>query len=104
EVVRMIHTILGPQNFRKATDDYFASFDGQAVTTEDFVSKMRKVYPNLDWDQFELWYKQAGTPQVKATGRYDKQRKEYALTFSQKIPDTPGQTNKKPHIIPIKTG
>jgi aminopeptidase N len=104
EVVRMIHTILGSQNFRKATDDYFASFDGQAVTTEDFIGKMRKVYPSLDWDQFELWYKQAGTPQVKAKGHYEKQRKEFTLTLSQTIPDTPGQTNKKPHIIPIKTG
>ena len=35
EVVRMISEILGPSEFREATDLYFSKFDGQAVTTED---------------------------------------------------------------------
>jgi len=37
EVIRMIYTLLGEENYRKATDLYFESFDGQAVTTDDFL-------------------------------------------------------------------
>ncbi|MCB1555678.1 MAG: aminopeptidase N, partial [Alphaproteobacteria bacterium] len=32
EVIRMQHTLLGPETYRKATDLYFARHDGQAVT------------------------------------------------------------------------
>ncbi|MGB1141022.1 MAG: aminopeptidase N, partial [Halioglobus sp.] len=37
EVVRMIHTLLGPDAFRAGSDLYFERHDGQAVTCEDFV-------------------------------------------------------------------
>jgi aminopeptidase N len=40
EVVRMIHTLLGPERFRQGTDLYFDRHDGQAVTTDDFVTAM----------------------------------------------------------------
>jgi len=36
EVVRMIRTLIGAQNFRKGMDLYFARHDGQAVTCDDF--------------------------------------------------------------------
>ncbi len=37
EVVRMIYTLLGRDNFRKGTDLYFERHDGQAVTCDNFV-------------------------------------------------------------------
>ncbi|WP_265738046.1 M1 family aminopeptidase, partial [Pseudomonas aeruginosa] len=37
EVVRMIHTLLGAEGFRKGSDLYFQRHDGQAVTCDDFV-------------------------------------------------------------------
>src|SRR5690606_11469192 len=40
EVIRMIHTLIGAENFRKGMDLYFKRHDGQAVTTEDFVAAM----------------------------------------------------------------
>ena len=38
EVVRMIHTLVGVEGFRRGTDLYFQRHDGQAVTCDDFVS------------------------------------------------------------------
>ncbi|MCH8257852.1 MAG: aminopeptidase N, partial [Proteobacteria bacterium] len=37
EVIRMIHTLIGKQAFRRGMDLYFERFDGQAVTADDFV-------------------------------------------------------------------
>ncbi len=41
EVVRMIHCLLGVENFRKGMDLYFERHDGQAVTTDDFCAAMQ---------------------------------------------------------------
>lgn len=40
EVIRMYETILGREGFRRGMDQYFEKYDGQAVTTEDFLSAM----------------------------------------------------------------
>ena len=40
EVIRMLHTLLGQNGFRKGMDLYFERHDGQAVTCEDFISAM----------------------------------------------------------------
>ena len=37
EVIRMLHTLLGPETFRRGMDLYFERHDGQAVTCDDFV-------------------------------------------------------------------
>tara|TARA_B100001971_G_scaffold111191_1_gene102165 strand:- start:110612 stop:113173 length:2562 start_codon:yes stop_codon:yes gene_type:complete len=64
EVIRMIHTLLGKENFRKGMDLYFERHDGQAVTTQDFVQAMSDA-SSIDLTQFKLWYDQNGTPEVK---------------------------------------
>ncbi len=38
EVIRMLSTLLGPKAFRAGTDLYFDRFDGQAVTTDDWLT------------------------------------------------------------------
>jgi len=43
EVVRMLHTCLGPEGFRTGSDLYFDRHDGSAATTEDFVQAMEEV-------------------------------------------------------------
>ncbi len=63
EVIRMIHTIIGKDNFRKGMDLYFERHDGQAVTTEDFVSAMSDA-SGINLEQFKVWYDQNGTPKV----------------------------------------
>jgi aminopeptidase N len=99
EVVRMIYTILGKDNFRKAMDLYFERFDGMAVTTEDFV-KIMEESSGIDLKQFRLWYSQAGTPEVKVERSF--KNNTYELKITQTIPKTPNQKNKKPMHIPIK--
>ncbi|MBV1908504.1 MAG: aminopeptidase N [Kangiellaceae bacterium] len=102
EVIRMMHTLLGKQGFRSGMDLYFKRHDGQAVTCEDFIKAMEDAN-KIDWQLFRNWYRQAGTPElvVKQTVT-DKQ--QYILSFTQHCPNTPGQTNKEPFLIPVKLG
>ena len=103
EVIRMFHTLLGPETYRKAIDLYFDRFDGQAVTCDDWAECMTDV-SGLDLEQFKLWYSQAGTPEVYAKCAYDEEAKRFTLKLKQTIPDTPGQKNKKPMHIPVALG
>ena len=100
EVVRMIHTLLGPQRFRAGMDLYFKRHDGQAVCTEDFVAAMQDA-SGVPLEQFKRWYGQAGTPVVTARGDYDAQTRRYTLDLTQECPATPGQEHKLPFQIPI---
>lgn len=103
EVVRMQATLLGPELYRQATDLYFARYDGQAVTCDDFVGCMADV-SKLDLSQFKLWYSQAGTPEITSASHYDAASKTYELSFTQHIPDTPGQSAKSAMHIPVAVG
>lgn len=101
EVVRMLHTLLGAEDFRRGSDLYFARHDGQAVTCDDFVRAMEDA-SGRDLGQFRRWYSQAGTPQVTAIGNYDADTRRYSLTLRQHCPPTPGQPHKEPLLIPIR--
>ncbi len=91
EVIRMIATILGPAGFRRGMDKYFELFDGQAVTTEDFVRAM-ELANKIDLRQFrETWYEQSGTPEVAVSGLWDEKAGKYVLSVKQSCPATPGQ-------------
>ena len=57
-----------------------------------------------DFTQFMLWYAQAGTPEVVATGSYDARAKTYRLEVAQTVPPTPGQPVKEPMVIPLAIG
>jgi aminopeptidase N len=103
EVVRMIHTLLGREQFRKGMDLYFERHDGEAATVEQFVQCFADVNKR-DPKPFMRWYAQAGTPQVTATGHYDAKAKTYKLDLAQSIPPTPGQATKEPMVIPLVTG
>jgi aminopeptidase N len=103
EVVGMIRTLLGEEMFRKGSDLYFERHDGQAVTTDDFVRAMEDA-SGRDLSQFRLWYEQAGTPELTIADEFDQATGVYRLSISQSIPDTPGQTNKKPQHIPFAIG
>jgi aminopeptidase N len=101
EVIRMMATLLGPQRFRAGMDLYFERHDGQAVTCEDFVRAMEDA-GGIDLGQFRRWYAQAGTPRVAVSLAHDPRTAIATLTFTQTIPDTPGQTAKQPMHIPIR--
>jgi aminopeptidase N len=103
EVIRMQHTLLGGESFRRGTDLYFARHDGHAVTCDDFVQAMEDA-SGTDLAQFRRWYSQAGTPVVRASGTFDAAAGTYALRFCQETAATPGQPVKEPFHIPIAVG
>eukprot|EP00190_Bangiopsis_sp_CCMP1999_P007510 CAMPEP_0198725040 /NCGR_PEP_ID=MMETSP1475-20131203/2404_1 /TAXON_ID= ORGANISM="Unidentified sp., Strain CCMP1999" /NCGR_SAMPLE_ID=MMETSP1475 /ASSEMBLY_ACC=CAM_ASM_001111 /LENGTH=904 /DNA_ID=CAMNT_0044486709 /DNA_START=216 /DNA_END=2930 /DNA_ORIENTATION=- len=104
EVIRMLHTILGPDGYRKGTDLYFERHDGQAVTCEDWIQALQDANPEKDLDLFKRWYSQAGTPIVTCKRSYNADEKELELHFSQTTPKTPGQEKKLALQIPISVG
>src|SRR5690606_6980757 len=101
EVVRMLHTLLGPERFRKGTDLYFERHDGQAVTCDDFVAALEDAN-GVDFTQFKRWYSQAGTPVLEVEGRFDASSSTYELRCRQSCPPTPGQAEKLPFVIPLR--
>ncbi|MDY7115679.1 aminopeptidase N [Halomonas sp. SSL-5] len=103
EIVRMLANLVGEEAFRRGSDRYFARFDGQAVSIEDFVDCMAEA-SGLDLSQFMHWYSQAGTPEIDAFGEYDYARCEYRLILRQRTPVTPGQPDKQPLHIPVRLG
>jgi len=103
ELNRMLHVLLGKEDFRKASDLYFDRFDGQAITVEDWVRCMEEA-SGRDLSQFMLWYTQAGTPNVKANWSYDTPTQIFTLTLEQEIPTIKNQSNGQPRHIPVKFG
>jgi aminopeptidase N len=103
ELVRMIKTLLGLADFRKGMDLYFERHDGEAATVEQFIACFAQA-GRRDMSQFMLWYSQAGTPEVIASGNYDTKSKTFRLELAQTIPATPGQPDKSPAIIPLAFG
>jgi len=95
EIIRMLHTLLGAETFRKGSDLYFDRHDGTAATCEDFVRAMEEA-SGQDLKQFRNWYSVAGTPKIKATIAGE------TLVLEQSVPDTPGQTDKPTMAIPLK--
>jgi aminopeptidase N len=103
EVIRMMHTLLGRDGFRKGMDLYIRRNDNHAATIEDFVTAMEDAN-GADLGDFRLWYRQAGTPELSIQDRYDPATKEYELTLTQRVPSTPGQPEKTPMPIPVAMG
>lgn len=103
EVIRMMHTLLGAELFRKGMDLYFARHDGQAVTCDDFAAAMSDA-SGINLEQFKNWYSQAGTPFLQVKGEWLEKEQEFRLLIQQSCPETPGQSNKQPFAIPVKVG
>jgi aminopeptidase N len=102
EVIRMFHTVLGPDKFRAGTDLYFDRNDGEAATCDDFVAALEDG-SGVDLEPFKIWYGQAGTPKVHAHLQHDVEAKTATLHLEQHVDPTPGQPIKKPMPIPLRT-
>ncbi|MBB3982679.1 aminopeptidase N [Sphingobium fontiphilum] len=102
EIIRMMALMLGPERFRAGADLYFDRHDGQAATCEDFVRAMEEGGA-IDLTQFRRWYEQAGTPRVAARLAHDPVTGAATLTLAQAVPPTPGQPDKQPMVIPLRT-
>ena len=102
EVIRMLHTLLGKDNFRKGMDLYFKRFDGMAVTCDDFIDAMADA-ANISLTQFKEWYRQSGTPTVTVTEVFDEKTNQYQLTLAQEIPTkTTGNSVQPPLHLPVR--
>ncbi|POP45864.1 aminopeptidase N [Superficieibacter electus] len=100
EVIRMLHTLLGEENFQKGMQLYFERHDGSAATCDDFVQAMEDA-SNVDLSHFRRWYSQSGTPVVTVRDDYDAENSQYTLTISQRTPPTAEQPEKGPLHIPF---
>lgn len=103
ELVRMLHLLLGPEQFRRGTDLYFSRHDGQAVTTDDFVCALADA-SGVDLTQFKRWYAQAGTPRLEITDHYNTDEKSYSLTVRQLPPVNAGDKPCLALHLPLKMG
>ena len=103
EVIRMLQTLVGRDGFRRGMDLYFERHDGQAVTCDDFVAAIADANA-VALGQFGRWYSQAGTPRLRASGRYDAQARRYLLSIEQSCPPSPGQPEKAPFHVPLALG
>jgi len=103
EIVRMLKTIIGDEDFRRGMDLYFERCDGKAATVEDFLNAFADA-TGRDFTHFARWYAQSGTPRVSVHGHYDEAAKTYRLDFEQQTPPTPGQPTKEPMVIPVALG
>lgn len=100
EVIRMMHTLLGEDNFQKGMKCYFERHDGTASTCDDFVAAMQDA-SGIDLSQFKRWYSQSGTPTLTVTDCYDAKAQTYTLDVQQSTPSTQDQADKQPQHIPL---
>ncbi|GAB4217579.1 MAG: aminopeptidase N [Rhodoferax sp.] len=115
EVVRMMQTLCasaadpsGRSGFAAGMRLYFERHDGCAVTCDDFAQAMADANPDSalarNLAAFKRWYAQAGTPHVQADWTYDAAQQSATLTLTQSCPQTPGQAEKQPFVIPVRLG
>ncbi|CFQ16428.1 aminopeptidase N [Yersinia enterocolitica] len=100
EVIRMMHTLLGEQQFQAGMQLYFERHDGSAATCDDFVQAMEDA-SNVDLSLFRRWYSQSGTPILTVRDDYDAEKQQYHLHVSQKTLPTADQPEKLPLHIPL---
>ncbi|WP_300516969.1 aminopeptidase N [Aliiroseovarius sp.] len=101
EVIRMLHTLVGQEDYDRALELYFDRHDGEAATIQDWVRVFEDA-TGRDLTQFKRWYSQAGTPRLSVTDEF--RDGSYTLHFKQETPPTPGQEVKDPRVIPIAMG
>lgn len=114
EVIRMFHSLLGEDGFQAALKNYFAKFDGQAISCDDFIAVMDEQYQQQfsgeNLNAFAGWYEQAGTPRVQVQLHYDDSTSRATLRLTQH--NTPVGIEllaepiapKAPLLIPFKIG
>lgn len=103
EVIRMLHTLLGEEGFRRATDRYFENFDGQAVGTEEFLWAMQQE-SFIDLTQFKRWYSQERTPILSISSIYDDKAQTLTLNITQQVPKNVHNQEQLPYAMPFGIG
>ncbi|MBE7218314.1 MAG: aminopeptidase N, partial [Caulobacteraceae bacterium] len=100
ELIGVMRALVGEDAFKRGMDLYFARFDGQAVTMEDFRACFAEA-SGQDLSAFARWYAQPGTPQVRIEALYRTDLRELRLKLVQA---QPGHDDAQPLPIPIRLG
>ncbi|MBK17046.1 MAG: aminopeptidase N [Prochlorococcus sp. SP3034] len=103
EIIRMLETIMQKNYFKEGFKAFIKKYDGKAATIDQFVETVigiNKVI-EIDIDQFKLWYKQNGTPEIEFKRIWNKSDKELTILIKQNNPNIKNKLNKFPLIIPI---
>ena len=107
EIIRMYHTLLGADGFRRGMDLYFRRHDNSAVTCDDFRAAMGDAN-SVNFDLFDRWYSQAGTPELSVSEHWNPTAGEFRLSMKQHYPDLsgdiPGASDRQPVPIPVRVG
>tara|TARA_B110000444_G_scaffold105635_1_gene99946 strand:- start:670 stop:3327 length:2658 start_codon:yes stop_codon:yes gene_type:complete len=103
EIVRLIHTIIGENNFREGLALYFQRHDGKAVTCEDFLSSMQDA-SGKDLSSMMAWYTQSGTPEIEISFSFDQKYEKFELQVTQTNHSTADQKRKQPLPIFLEMG
>ena len=103
ELIRMMHTLLGAEGFRRGMDLYLERHDGSAATTDDFVSAMEDA-GGVELGRFRRWYEQAGTPVLHLEDDYDAARRTLRLRVRQELRPSADGSPKEPVHLPLAVG
>ena len=71
EVMRMLKTLLGPRKISRRHGSLFRRATTGRPRPSRSSCNASRMCPAVDLTQFMLWYSQAGTPEVVASGSYD---------------------------------
>ena len=93
EVIRMIKTFVGKKEFYKAINYYCQKYDGQAITTQDFLLAIEES-TNYKLKNFSKWYDWAGTPKLHISSQYNQKEKIFLLKIKQQCPNKDGNKKK----------
>ncbi|MCA9283610.1 MAG: HEAT repeat domain-containing protein, partial [Phycisphaerales bacterium] len=82
-ILHMLRAMLGEELFFEGVRRYLERYGDQVAETDDFRHAMEQVSGlDLEWF-FEQWCRRPGTPQVKATARYDAATGEVVVDVEQ---------------------
>ena len=83
EVIRMLRLVIGPGNFRRAMQRYFALYDGGNANTDQFLACFEEA-GGRDLAQFKReWLYTIGYPRVEAGYVYDAGERALRISLSQ---------------------
>lgn len=101
EIIRMVYTLIGKENFFKSMKKYFELYDGMAVTCDDFIHAM-ELGSGKNLSQFKRWYEQKGTPHLDISFEYYPEEQKFKIKVDQSNPKE--SENAPPLHFPLKIG
>ncbi|MDI9311145.1 MAG: M1 family metallopeptidase [Limnohabitans sp.] len=99
-----LRTSVGAQNFDKAVKNYLKKHQFKNVTTDDFLTEIKKVSPRFDTQQFQKeWLESKTFPITKALQLLSKNASVKQLFEVQKLAEIPFEQKKAAFIQLIQT-